>query len=172
MHTRLALAIAAMIVASSAFAQPKEEWIADPKTGCKVWDQSPLPKETITWSGACRDGLATGRGVVQWYLDGKPGERDEVEMANGKMNGHGVIRYRLGDIYAGDLQNGQQNGHGVYTYANGNRYDGEWRDDKPNGHGTYTSAGKTYAGNWTNGCFKQGEYWAVIGTTAQACGFK
>ena len=26
-------------------------WITDENTGCKVWNQKPVPNETITWSG-------------------------------------------------------------------------------------------------------------------------
>ena len=50
----------------------QEGWIADSKTGCKVWDPMPQQNETVSWSGSCKNGLAQGRGVLQWYADGKP----------------------------------------------------------------------------------------------------
>jgi glyoxylase-like metal-dependent hydrolase (beta-lactamase superfamily II) len=30
-------------------------WTTDAKTGCRVWDESPKPNETISWSGGCFD---------------------------------------------------------------------------------------------------------------------
>ena len=35
------------------------DWMADSK-GCKVWNNNPIEGETVTWSGACKDGLAEG----------------------------------------------------------------------------------------------------------------
>ena len=58
MPTRLALFIAAMIVVSPAFAQPSGDWIADQKTGCKVWDPYPSSGQSIAWTGDSGNGLA------------------------------------------------------------------------------------------------------------------
>ncbi len=44
------------------------EWIADAKTGCQVWNPAPSPGESISWSGPCSNGKATGTGTLQWYL--------------------------------------------------------------------------------------------------------
>lgn len=100
----------------------KLEWIADSKTGCKVWNSSPKPNETISWSGDCKIGLVQG-----W---------------------------------------------GVYTYTDGNRYVGEFKDNKVDGTGVLVVGGKTYSGSWTNGCYREGDQIAVIGTTRKECGFE
>ena len=97
-----------------------------------------------------RGGLAQGRGTMEVFIDRKPYGR-----------------------YDGELHDGKLHGRGVYTFA-GVRYDGEWRDDKPNGFGTYTNidAGKTLSGISTNGCFRDGRYWATVATTEEECGVR
>src|SRR5258708_39798053 len=76
--------------------------IADPKTGCQVWNLYPDPDDSIRWSGACVNGLAEGPGVLQWIVNG----REEVR-------------------YEGEYRNGKENGRGVTTWAHGSRYEGE-----------------------------------------------
>src|SRR5215475_6638516 len=67
------LAVAGLVLAMSpAAAQTVQPgWIADASTGCRVWNDHPRPKETITWSGRCENGLAQGNGVVQWFEDSR-----------------------------------------------------------------------------------------------------
>lgn len=90
-------------------AQPGKpaEWIADAKTGCKVWNPAPQAHETISWSGGCEGGYAQGKGTLQWYENGRPGDR-----------------------YVGDYQAGKRNGHGVVTMRNGKRIEGDWSNDE------------------------------------------
>src|SRR5438094_9048849 len=76
-------------------AQPS--WIADVRTGCRVWNADPRPKETIIWSGRCEDGLAQGHGVLQWFQDNHPAQRSEGEWKDGQMNGHGDSTDANGD---------------------------------------------------------------------------
>ena len=110
---RAASVIAALLCAVSiACAQslpesPAPRFLADPKTGCKVWDPAPEPKEAVHWSGPCKNGLAEGRGTLQWTLNGKPS-----------------------DSYEGEYRAGKRNGHGVVTYRSGEKIEGEWRDDE------------------------------------------
>ncbi len=196
-----ALAVSVVLFAMPVAAQDQHaslqsSWIADRKTGCRVNDPEPVPDEAISWSGNCANGLAQGRGVLQWYRGGKPiGGRYEGEYRDGFMNGHGVATFESGNRYDGEWKNGQRDGRGVFTWANGNRFEGQWVDGKrtgwgvhsfdgkryegeysndlPNGTGSYTAAdGRVYAGTWANGCFRQGTRWAVIGVTPQSCGFK
>ena len=150
----------------------KSEWIADCKTGCKIWNSSPKPNETIAWSGDCKIGLAQGRGVLQWFLDGKRGDRYEGEYRGGQANGRGVYTYTDGSHYDGEFKDGNFNGRGVFTFADGNRYVGEFKDNKVNGTGILVVGGKTYSGSWTNGCYRQGDEMAVIGATRKECGFE
>ncbi len=82
-------------------------WIADSKTGCKVWNPAPQAHETIHWSGKCQGGYASGDGTLQWFENGRPGDR-----------------------YEGEYQDGKRNGHGTVTMGNGTRIEGDWRNDE------------------------------------------
>lgn len=173
MLARFSLFTLILIATSSAFAQtPQPGWIADARNGCRVWNSSPSPNETITWSGACQNGVTQGRGVLQWFENGKPKSRYEGEFRDGKYNGRAVLTTADGNRYEGEFRDGKFNGRGVMTAAGG-RYEGEFRDGRPNGQGTYAGrTGNVYAGTWTNGCFKQGDRVAWIATTKKACGFE
>src|SRR5215469_12363443 len=95
-----AVVAVALYAAAGAAAQTETDappgWIADSKTGCKVWNPAPEPKEAIHWSGPCKNGYADGRGTVQWMENGKPGDRYDGEYRGGKRNGHGVVTYSNG----------------------------------------------------------------------------
>ncbi len=80
--------------------------------------------------------------------------------SNGIPNGNGIIKYKNGDIYEGEIINGKANGKGSFTSTNGNKYEGEWVDDKPNGSGKMVKLingkkseyiGKVENGKKTNG---------------------
>jgi hypothetical protein len=45
------------------------DWIADAKTGCKVWNPSSLPNPSITWSGGCKDGKANEKGTMTVHAE-------------------------------------------------------------------------------------------------------
>src|ERR1035441_6204885 len=100
------------------------EWIAIQTKGCKLWNEHPHWGETVTWSGVCVHGLATGSGTTQWFLDGKPGEKSIANYVDGKLNGKGVVTYTNGNHYEGDFVENKRTGKGVFTWANGNRYEG------------------------------------------------
>jgi hypothetical protein len=162
----------AMAVAFPAFGQPKGEWVNDAKTGCRVWTSVPQLDYGISWSGDCRDGLATGRGVLQWFQAQKLMSETDCEMAEGKIIGRTVVRYTNGNRYDGEFRDNRMHGHGIVQYANGMTYDGEFRDGLPNGHGTFTGDGKIFSGTWTNGCFSQGDVHIAVVKTLEACGFR
>ena len=140
-------------VAPPLSAQPLQSgWIADVRTGCRVWNAAAAPNESITWSGACSNGVAHGRGVLQWFQNGKPRDRNEGEYRDGRMNGRAVSTSPSGNRYEGEYRDGKPNGYGIFTTANGLRYEGEWRDGSQNGRGTSTSKnGDRYEGEWRDG---------------------
>ncbi len=120
MSLRHLLLLATAIAALPAGAQmpPPASWIADDKTGCRVRNPAPQPRETVTWSGACPNGIAGGTGVLQWFDDRRPT-----------------------DCYEGEFSDGWENGRGIATStAIADRYEGEWLGSKPNGQGVYTDA--------------------------------
>jgi hypothetical protein len=129
----------------------KPGWTADARTGCLVWNPSPEPKAdtTIKWSGACTESGAEGRGVLEWFVDGKLFQRYEGALRAGKEEGAGVLTYADGSGYEGEFRDGRFNGHGVYAYAGQGRHEGEYRDGKAHGPGVYL---------WENGSRYEGEF--------------
>jgi hypothetical protein len=66
-------------------------WITATNKPCKIWNPEPQPNESVTWSGPCKDGFASGKGILRWTENGKPDAEFEGEYANGKRNGPGVM---------------------------------------------------------------------------------
>jgi hypothetical protein len=83
------------------------DWITATNQPCKIWNPEPQSNESATWSGSCKDGLASGKGILHWTEDGKPGGEFDGEYANGKRNGFAVL-----------------------TTPDGRRLEGEWADDE------------------------------------------
>ena len=83
-------------------------WITATNKPCKIWNPQPQPNESVTWSGLCKDGFASGKGVLHWTENGKPDLEFDGEYANGKRNGFGVM-----------------------ITPDGQRSAGEWVDDQP-----------------------------------------
>ena len=70
------------------------------------------------------------------------------------------------------MRDGKMHGRGTITLADGSRFEGEYRNGKPNGNGTFTTGSVTLTGNWTNGCFQQGNRKAWVATSKEECGFR
>ena len=108
---RLIPVAAFLALANPAMAQldnsPKPDWITVTNQPCKVWNPRPIPNESVTWSGECKDGYASGQGTLRWTVDGQ-----------------------LDAVYEGSYENGKRNGHGALTLANGRRIEGEWFNDE------------------------------------------
>ena len=126
-------------------------WLVTENQPCQVWNPSPEPGETMTWTGACVDGKASGRGRSVWR-----GSYDESTYEGGrqagKTHGHGTVTWASGSRYEGGWRDGQKHGYGTYTWADGERYEGGWRDGQKHGYGTYTWAdGERYEGEWRDG---------------------
>ena len=140
-----------LVTAAGAFAQtplasPGHPGWTRSDEGCLVWNPKPGPDETVSWTGGCTGGYASGTGTRQWRSNGKPGSR-----------------------YTGTMVDGKEEGTGTLTYANGDHYDGEWRDGKPNGQGVFTTSSKTITGEWKSGCYKHGVDRAWVNVDALSC---
>ena len=149
-------------------------WITAENQPCQIWNSNPDPGETVTWTGGCVDGKASGTGRLVWrgsygesvyegeYRDGNlhgrgtftwpDGDRYEGEWRDGKTHGHGTYTWPSGTRYEGEYRDGNLHGRGTFTWPDGDRYEGEWRDGKKHGHGTYTwPSGTRYEGEWRDG---------------------
>jgi hypothetical protein len=128
-------------------------WIADAK-GCKIANPFPQPNETVTWSGECKDGLADGEGVLEWYVDGQPRDRYEGTLKQGWAEGKGTL-VREGMRYSGDWKRSAQDGEGRYEGADGSWYQGQWKEGQPHGQGEYQGPdGRRISGTWVDGEFQ------------------
>ena len=107
----LIAALAASCLSFPALAQDRSaapDWITATNQPCKIWNPEPQPNESVTWSGGCKDGYASGKGTLHWTENGKPDAVFEGEYANGKRNGPGVL-----------------------TMPDGTRSTGTWSNDDP-----------------------------------------
>ena len=128
------------------------EWISDTH-GCKLWNAFPRPGQSVTWSGACRDGYADGHGVAEWFKDGQFTGRAEGDSVAGKRTGKGVVVWADGGRYEGDFVDGKRTGKGVFVGPNGNRYEGDVVEGPmPTGKGVFVWAdGNRYEGDFVDG---------------------
>lgn len=127
-------------------------WIADARTGCRIWNADPQPDEAVTWSGTCVDGRASGPGVLQWFENGQPTVRYEGEYRDGRANGRALYIWPDGARYEGDYLDDRWNGRGTFYWADGERYEGDWRDGLQTGTGVYLwTDGGRYEGEWRDG---------------------
>ncbi len=122
MICRNSLMIAAILcagIASNAYAQDALSaedpyWIADKATGCLAANPSPVPNETIVWSGACVNGLIEGEGVLTWYEVDEFLGRDSGNFSEGRLLGQGKIETAEGWSYEGRFP-----GSGIMRFPNG-----------------------------------------------------
>ena len=118
------------------------------------------------YEGEMRNGLPNGRGVKTC----PNANRAEGEFRDGNLDGHGVITFANGARIEGEMHGNGPDGQAVGTWSDGSRYEGAWRGGAPNGVGQFRAAdGTYYNGIWTNGCFRDGERRASIGTDPANC---
>ena len=123
------------------------DWYFDTEAGCRLWDWHPEPRDIATWTGACRNGLKDGGGIVQWFE-------------------HGVSIDRFEGTYVGGLRQG----FGRYDWSPELHFEGHYADDVPNGPGTAMIAGERYAGIWVVGCLRRRyNHVIAIGVPRKSC---
>ncbi len=162
---RTLLAILALILASPAALAGG--WIADGKSGCKVWNPHPSLGETVTWTGPCKDGFADGKGVLDWVRAGNQFERDEGTWRAGRQTGEGKQTWPLGE-YNGQFLDSLPDGRGTLVLGE-RRYEGAFLRGKPDGSGVLTEPSGTISGTWHDGCFNDGARRAAMGVALQSC---
>lgn len=68
-------------------------FIKDRSTGCTVWFKHIFTEDSVTWSGACADGFAEGKGTMVGFTKGKETSRYVGEMKHGKPDGMGDFSF-------------------------------------------------------------------------------
>ena len=133
-----------------AYAEPS--WIADQKTGCQIINPRPIPDESVSWEGACKDGKADGPGILRWYAKGKLFLTLKGVMEDGQCQRNCTVTTAAGYNYVGDLQDNRPNGSGAMHYPDGTRYSGGWANGKKHGKGILTAKdGSSHNEEWEHG---------------------
>ena len=108
--------------------------------GCYTWNPNLSSNETVTWTGACSGGLASGPGEMTWSYtgsDGKPlSASDAGELRNGKRHGRWSVRHADGNVEEGPYVDGKKHGRWTWRFANGNVWEGPFVDGNLNGRWT------------------------------------
>lgn len=113
---------------------------------------NPVPKESVKWSGACKDGYADGEGGLEWFVNHELSSYYKGTMVRGRSHGHGYRKSADGDEYEGGFVDGKREGKGTLLRQGGDSYEGHWKAGAP--HGTGTAAfglGGRYEGQWRDG---------------------
>lgn len=153
---RLPLVVLAILAGPQpAFGQdepPPPAWVADRNTGCKLWSQSSPPGETVTWSGQCKDGLASGEGEAKWSLDGTVRETNKVRLVKGRAEGQAEVRNTNGMRLTAEFRNGLAV-QGTLEMPDGSKYIGQFDDRmNPAGQGrVILPDGSLYQGEFQGG---------------------
>src|SRR4051812_43882995 len=94
-------------------------------SGCMVSVSSSMAKTVkVDWAGACSDGYADGKGVLNW----SNGNRYEGEVVVGTINGKGTFYWADGDWYQGEFKNGRRDGLGTQHFGCKGTYHGQFRN--------------------------------------------
>ena len=139
------------------------DWLVAENQPCQLWNGGSMSGDTVTWSGSCVDGKASGEGQAVWRS--AFGDDDyEGSMRAGKVHGYGIHDF-VGNRYEGEFRDGVRWGEGSLVWADGDRYEGGWRNDTMHGQGTLTEAdGHRYEGGFRDGeKHGRGTYTTVYG---------
>lgn len=129
-----------------------ENWMTATNKNCAGRLKGLGPSYSITWSGACENGMLKGRGVVLLYNNGEEVARFEGEYQDGQIPDRGKRSHPNGARYEGGLRDGMPHGSGVFNYAGGNRYSGGFKMGAYEGKGIeYDASGFRFEGEFKNG---------------------
>ena len=153
MNLRIIAVAFALLLTSTVWAQNRPaEWIADPRTGCKIWNPYPQPNEVVSWSGPCADGYADGQGTTVWIVDGKELSRSVGTYRAGKLHGPSLVTHATGIRREGSWVDGVPQGWHKLRTPQGESREGQMKDGKTDGEWTTTYPdGTRYQTNYVNG---------------------
>lgn len=173
--SRLVFSLALLGTLPTFAAAAEPAWQGEPD--CRfVSPGAPFATGKVSWKGECRDGYASGKGVMSGR--GERGDfRIEATLERGDISGSAVMT-APGFTYTGTFKNGLPHGQGFFQYppplgmyegevagsvphGKGEKlttersyYVGEWQGGRRNGYGEATfSTGGSYKGQWKNDKF-------------------
>ena len=96
------------LISLSVFGQePQGNYLADKRTGCKVWNLYYSAEDSIIWIGNCKNKFAEGFGTYTWFVEGKQEAQYIGMMQKGVPNGKGKYSYADGFIQEGNFIDGE-----------------------------------------------------------------
>ena len=124
--------------------------------GCYAWNPNLQKGETVTWTGDCSGGRASGTGERTWNYTNRQGEAawssGTGELRNDKRAGHWVVRSMSGVVAEGPFVGGKEQGRFVIRYPDGDIQEGPYVDGKMNGRWVERDAdGDVEEGPYVNG---------------------
>lgn len=133
------------------------QWLRT-SAGCDAWIDHVIARMSITWTGGCSAGKASGSGQLAAVYNRNGSTFTYFTynggISGGKYEGHGTYYDKDGFRYEGAWSGGLRHGQGVADYEDGSRYDGGWQKGLRHGHGSYTGPnGTNLTGQWTEGGF-------------------
>jgi hypothetical protein len=186
---RFAIAALALLGAAAAGPPPEDQrlvpggragFVSDGQDGCWLW-ASGIGAEarnlTASWTGPCPEGPAEGegRGIVTWTEGGV--ERAMIydgPMRRGKNEGRGRLAIASGGqpvvLQEGRFRDDYFVEGRVEFPRLGLVYEGGWRLSHPDGQGRVTIRGRTFEGDWVNGCLRvPGGGWLAFTRAVREC---
>ncbi|ACU59598.1 MORN repeat-containing protein [Chitinophaga pinensis] len=112
--------IVALLAAPATYAQTGQ-FIKDSRHQCLIWDEDYSPKDSVTWTGSCKNGHASGTGILTWYQDNKTVGAYTGIMADGKPNGQGTYVIPGYATLKGTFADGVLHGKGAAYFENGGK---------------------------------------------------
>jgi len=148
-HFSLVVLIALMLgVVNLVHGEDAEVHWIDAGSGCKLFAAHSTADLKVSWSGACENGYAEGKGTEIW----SNGSRYEGEVRAGIASGQGKFYWPNGDVYDGDFKDGHRDGVGTQYFGCSGRYQGTFHAGVIDGVGTfYLANGDRYEGDVRNG---------------------
>lgn len=154
MYVGLSVVGFALTVALPAAAK---DWAKDALTGCEVYMPDKESDEKVSWTGACRDGKASGSGVLVVINKNGLAGVFEGEAIDGRPEGEGRLAVKNEetggvDIYTGGFANGTLDGDGELVSSAGWTYTGAFKEGEEHGAGTIkTDNGDSFRSEFKNG---------------------
>src|SRR5262245_59083271 len=89
---KIALLFSFVVIARAQQVQDKfysssGKWVKTSNTNCLVWCSFPRDNESVTWTGAVKDGKANGEGKMQWFTNNVATTSYEGEVKGGLADG-------------------------------------------------------------------------------------
>ena len=104
----------------------------------------------VIYSGQWLNNTEYGIGSFTW----ESGITYQGDCKDGQASGNGIMVFPEIGAYAGSFLLGDRSGYGIFIWNDGEQYQGDWVNDMMDGSGTYTFAdGEVITGTWSKNEF-------------------